>query len=49
MMQRTVAITGCSSGFGRILVQLFLKEGWQVLAGLRRVEQRTELFAEDRL
>lgn len=46
-MQRTVAITGCSSGFGRILVQLFLKEGWQVLAGLRRAEQRTELFAED--
>lgn len=35
-MAKTVLITGCSSGFGRGLVSLFLKRDWNVVATLRR-------------
>jgi NAD(P)-dependent dehydrogenase (short-subunit alcohol dehydrogenase family) len=43
-----VLITGCSSGFGRLMVGEFLDQGWRVLAGLRRAPERSELFAAER-
>jgi NAD(P)-dependent dehydrogenase (short-subunit alcohol dehydrogenase family) len=41
---KTILITGCSSGFGRELVREFLKQGWTVLATLRNMDSRKELF-----
>ena len=35
MSEKTVLITGCSSGFGLGAAQAFLARGWQVIAGLR--------------
>ncbi len=43
---KTVLITGCSTGFGRGMVDEFLKRGWFVFATLRRAEERKELFRE---
>src|SRR4051812_22132491 len=42
--ERTVLITGCSSGFGRFLVSEFLRSGWKVAATLRRAQERQDLF-----
>jgi NAD(P)-dependent dehydrogenase (short-subunit alcohol dehydrogenase family) len=42
--QKTVLITGTSSGFGRELVSLYLEKGWTVLATLRNLESRKMLF-----
>jgi NAD(P)-dependent dehydrogenase (short-subunit alcohol dehydrogenase family) len=44
---RTVLITGCSSGFGRQAVTLFLEKGWHVIATLREAEKRRSLFAQE--
>lgn len=44
MNNKTVLITGTSSGFGRLLVPEFLRDGWTVIATLRHAEQRSELF-----
>ncbi len=46
-MPTNVVITGCSSGFGRILVRLYLEAGWKVFAGLRRVEERRADFSAE--
>src|SRR5882724_5694387 len=35
-MSRTVLITGCSSGFGEAAAHLFLSQGWNVVATMRR-------------
>lgn len=35
MGTKTVLITGCSSGFGRLIADLFFENGWTVLATLR--------------
>lgn len=43
---RTVLITGCSTGFGRGMVDEFLGRGWFVFATLRRAEERRELFGD---
>lgn len=43
---KTVLITGCSSGFGRGMVDEFLRRGWQVIATLREAELRSHLLAE---
>lgn len=40
-------ITGCSSGFGRELVTELLSRGWQVIATLRRLDERRPEFAVD--
>lgn len=37
---KTVLITGASSGFGLDMVNLFLDDGWKVLATVRDVEKR---------
>nr|AUN37171.1 3-oxoacyl-[acyl-carrier protein] reductase [uncultured bacterium] len=47
MNNKTVLITGTSSGFGRLLVPEFLREGWTVIATLRNAEQRAELFKNE--
>jgi short-subunit dehydrogenase len=46
MTTKTVLITGSSSGFGKLLVDTYLREGHQVIATMRNVEQRKELFPE---
>ena len=42
---RTVLITGCSSGFGRGMVDEFLRRGWHVFASMRRAEERRDTLA----
>ena len=42
-MTKTVLITGCSSGFGRLTAQTFAKAGWSVVATMRSPEKETEL------
>lgn len=37
--EQCVLITGCSSGFGRLMLKRFLDNGWTVLATTRRPEQ----------
>lgn len=45
--RRTVLITGCSSGFGRVLVSSFLEKGWNVVATLRKAESRKSIFQSE--
>jgi NAD(P)-dependent dehydrogenase (short-subunit alcohol dehydrogenase family) len=42
-MQKTVLITGCSSGFGLSITQALLQEGWKVIATTRNIDTSTEL------
>jgi NAD(P)-dependent dehydrogenase (short-subunit alcohol dehydrogenase family) len=42
-MEKTVLITGASSGFGRETVKLFHQKGWNVIATMRNPEKETEL------
>ena len=42
-MKKTVLITGCSSGFGKLTVKKFLQEGWNVIATMRTPEKEQEL------
>ncbi len=46
-MERTVLITGCSSGIGRASATAFLDEGWTVYATARNTEDVTELAERD--
>lgn len=48
MSRKTVLITGCSSGFGRRLVDAFLASQWRVIATMRRADERQSLFAESK-
>lgn len=41
--QRTIFITGCSSGLGRATAKLFASKGWTVVATMRNPERETEL------
>lgn len=43
MATRTIFITGSSTGLGRAAALRFAREGWRVLATLRRPEQAAEL------
>ena len=42
-MAKTILITGASSGIGRATVFKFQKEGWNVLATMRKPENEKEL------
>ena len=41
--QKTIFITGSSSGFGRATAKLFASKGWKVIATMRIPEKETEL------
>jgi NAD(P)-dependent dehydrogenase (short-subunit alcohol dehydrogenase family) len=43
---RTIVITGCSTGFGRVTAFYLAERGWRVLATVRQETQRAELLAE---
>ena len=43
MTNRTVLITGCSSGFGKLAVHTFRTNGWSVVATMRSPEKEAEL------
>jgi len=45
---KTILVTGSTAGFGKLIVQAFLKNGDQVIATGRRLSERTEIFAADR-
>lgn len=42
-MNKTIFITGTSSGFGREVTKLFHQQGWNVIATMRNPEKETEL------
>lgn len=42
-MQKTIFITGASSGLGKATAKLFQSKGWNVIATMRNPEQETEL------
>ena len=42
-MQKTVCITGASSGFGKCTAELFLKNNWKVIALARRLDPLKKL------
>ncbi|WP_312193001.1 SDR family NAD(P)-dependent oxidoreductase, partial [Sphingobacterium sp.] len=42
-MQKTIFITGASSGLGKATARLFQQEGWNVIATMRNIENETEL------
>ncbi|TPG39931.1 SDR family oxidoreductase [Flavobacterium pectinovorum] len=42
-MQKTIFITGASSGLGKASAKLFHSKGWQVIATMRNPENETEL------
>ncbi|CAN5555307.1 SDR family oxidoreductase [soil metagenome] len=46
--QKTVLITGCSSGFGRLMTERFLQSGkWKVLATTRHAEQLSDIDSDN--
>jgi NAD(P)-dependent dehydrogenase (short-subunit alcohol dehydrogenase family) len=44
-MQKTIFITGASSGLGKATAKLFQSKGWNVIATMRTPEKETELTA----
>ena len=42
-MQKTIFITGASSGLGKASAKLFAQKGWNVIATMRKPEKETEL------
>ena len=47
MKKKTVLITGCSSGFGKLTAKMFKEKGWNVIATMRTPEKETELTELD--
>lgn len=47
MTKKTVLITGCSSGFGKLAARTFQANGWNVVATMRSPEKETELTKLD--
>jgi NAD(P)-dependent dehydrogenase (short-subunit alcohol dehydrogenase family) len=48
-MNKTILITGCSSGIGKAAAKLFAGKGWNVIATLRAPDKETELTNSTRL
>jgi NAD(P)-dependent dehydrogenase (short-subunit alcohol dehydrogenase family) len=48
-MQKTIFITGASSGLGKATAKLFQAEGWYVIATMRNPARETELSALENL
>jgi len=48
-MNKTVLITGASSGFGKASAKLFQNQGWNVIAGMRSPEKEQELTESENL
>jgi NAD(P)-dependent dehydrogenase (short-subunit alcohol dehydrogenase family) len=48
-MNRTVLVTGSSTGIGNACVRVFHREGWNVVATLRRPAEATELRKLDKV
>ena len=42
-MNKTILITGTSTGFGKLTAKLFQRKGWNVIATMRNPEKETEL------
>ena len=47
MTTKTVLITGCSSGFGKLAARKFRDNGWNVVATMRSPDSETELTGLD--
>ncbi len=47
MTNRTVLITGCSTGFGKLAAKTFRANGWNVVATMRSPEKETDLVGLD--
>ena len=45
-MQKTIFITGASTGLGKASALLFSKQGWKVIATMRKPESATDLHSE---
>jgi NAD(P)-dependent dehydrogenase (short-subunit alcohol dehydrogenase family) len=48
-MDKTILITGSSSGIGKVTAKLFHEKGWNVIATMRRPENESELNKLDRV
>ncbi|MDF7813884.1 SDR family oxidoreductase [Hymenobacter sp. YC55] len=48
-MNKTILITGTSSGLGRAVAKLFQRHGWNVIATMRNPANETELTTLDRV
>ena len=46
MLERSIVITGCSSGFGRVTALALAQRGWRVFATVRKQSDRESLLAE---
>jgi len=46
-MTKTVLITGCSTGFGKLAAKTFQAKGWNVVATMRTPEKESELVTSD--